>query len=841
MSGLTSRSRVGRLGAALRTTAVGFTARRPVWTAAAVYLVLSFAMFAPGFAPDRTLSASDHLWTATPWDADRPVGVPVLGSNREMVDSVTQFQPALQTTRAALPDVPLWNPYILGGRPFLGDPQSGIFSPFSVPSYVLPFWKSLAVAAVLKLFVAALGAFLLGRQVGMRFGGALLAGLVFGFSLWSVKWVSWTLMSVWTFLPWLCLFSERCVRRPGALAFAGLATVVGLQWLGGHPSSSLQILVVVALGFGVRAALSRRLRPRLGLRLLTLGGGLVAGTALAAVMLIPFAELLGHSSDLDVRAGASELLYQQPRYLLGIFFHDWWGSGATGLELSFSLEHAYYVAALPLMLATCALAARPRPDRLAVAGVGAATLAMATGLPPIYDLVVELPGLAAANNGRFAVVTVLCLALLAGWGLDDLAGSRLGRRRRLLGLSAALMALPVVTVIALGELDMDALGAALRVAWGFATPTSELASEAGGLGDVVRLASVLEWLVFATLALALVALRARGRLGPSVFVALAALLVVADLFKAGMGYNPAIPVSDAEQPTTPALRFLQDQRPARFAGLAPRARASLTLPLPPNVAMRYRLYDTRGYAQPTEERYFQTWRRVISPDRDCYYFICTVLADTTPRALRALGVLGASHLLQNRRDPPLSGMRAVYDGPDARIYRNPSALPRSFLVDRQLVAPDGDAALAAVTAPGFTARTVAVTEDRIAGLREGARDAVSAGEADLAVDEPERIVVETDAARPALMVLTDSWFPGWEATVDGERAPIHRVDYVIRGVPVPAGTHRVELRYKPVSVRAGFAVSGVALLVVTAAAAIGWSRRRRHDRLDGPPAGPSGA
>src|SRR5918999_1019737 len=197
--------------------------RHPTLAAALLYLVLAFAMFAPALAPGRTLSASDYLWAATPWEASRPEGVPGLGSNQEQADAATQFQPALQATRAALPDVPLWDPYVLSGRSFLGDPQSAVFSPFSVPSYVLPFWDSLAVVAALKLFLAAFGAFLLGRALALRFGGALLTGLVFGFSLWAVTWVSWPHMSLWAFLPRLCLMCELTVRRPGPLPFAGLS------------------------------------------------------------------------------------------------------------------------------------------------------------------------------------------------------------------------------------------------------------------------------------------------------------------------------------------------------------------------------------------------------------------------------------------------------------------------------------------------------------------------------------------------------------------------------------------------------------------------------------------
>ena len=82
--------------------------------------------------------------------------------------------------------MPLWNPHVMGGRPFLANAQSAVFSPFTVPVYVLGLWKALAVMAALKLFVAAFGTYLLGRALGMRFGGALLAGVVFAFGTFFV-------------------------------------------------------------------------------------------------------------------------------------------------------------------------------------------------------------------------------------------------------------------------------------------------------------------------------------------------------------------------------------------------------------------------------------------------------------------------------------------------------------------------------------------------------------------------------------------------------------------------------------------------------------------------------
>ena len=362
------------------------------------------------------------LWHATPWSASAPAGIPPLGSNHDEVDSVQVFQPFLQTTRRILPSVPLWNPAIMGGRPYLADAQSAVFSPLNLPGYVLPFWHSLAVMAALKLFVAAFGTYLLGRALGLRFGGALLAGTVFGFSLWMVSWVTWPTTAVWAYLPWLCLLADRLRRRPGPLPFAGLAVVVALQYFAGHPESSFHVLLCVVLFWLVRLAAARPagLRAPAGAALL-LGGALLAGTALAALTLLPFLEAVHHSIDLDARRflGPS---HGATRDLFGLFLHDYWGRQTrTSLVFPSALEEsAYYVGALTLMLALAALVLRPNAERIALAVIGAVALAVATGVPPFFGLVKGLPGFSTAHNARLAVIFVFVVALLAGRGLDEL-------------------------------------------------------------------------------------------------------------------------------------------------------------------------------------------------------------------------------------------------------------------------------------------------------------------------------------------------------------------------------------------------------------------------------------
>ena len=127
-------------------------------------------------------------------------------------------------------------------------------------------------------------------------------------------------------MPWVCLLAELCIRRPGPLPFAGLASLIGLQFFAGHPTSSFHLVILVSLVWGVRVLVTPELRQdRPVPRLLTLGLAMAVGAAFAAVLLLPFFELLNHLIDRKVRVGQFSDSHAPSRYLLGIFLHDWWG------------------------------------------------------------------------------------------------------------------------------------------------------------------------------------------------------------------------------------------------------------------------------------------------------------------------------------------------------------------------------------------------------------------------------------------------------------------------------------------------------------------------------------
>src|SRR6267143_2551565 len=170
--------------------------------------------------------------------------------------------------------------------------------------------------------------------------------------------------------------------------------------------------------------------------------------------------------------------------------------------------------------------------------------------------------------------------------------------------------------------------------------------------------------------------------------------------------------------------------------------------------------------------------------------------------------------------PGEAHLRPVYDGADARVVEDPTALPRAFVAARarcvddrgarallraRAIAPAEEVLLADCASPpaAEVPRTVA-PEARLTAVPE----------AHIMVDEPARVVVAASTDAPAWLVLTDTWFPGWRARVDGADVVVQRADHALRAVALPPGRHEVEFTFTPRGLRAGAAITLAALAIV---------------------------
>jgi hypothetical protein len=171
-----------------------------------------------------------------------------------------------------------------------------------------------------------------------------------------------------------------------------------------------------------------------------------------------------------------------------------------------------------------------------------------------------------------------------------------------------------------------------------------------------------------------------------------------------------------------------------------------------------------------------------------------------------------------------------------RVYTNARALPRAYVVGRGRVVADDAAALALVASRSFDPRGEAVV---VAGPDdENAREVAAAGATELvpatiAVDEPERVVVDLPAKSRGVLVLADAFAPGWEVTVDGVERTLWVANHLVRGVRVDVGDHRVEFRYRAPGFLSGVVLAAVAWTIALVGLVVdALGRRTSHLTLD---------
>jgi hypothetical protein len=208
------------------------------------------------------------------------------------------------------------------------------------------------------------------------------------------------------------------------------------------------------------------------------------------------------------------------------------------------------------------------------------------------------------------------------------------------------------------------------------------------------------------------------------------------------------------------------------------------------------------------------------------------LDDTPAARTRLLQLGGVSHVVALHTTgfealAEVGRFSSVYAEP-IRAFEVPQPLPRSYLVEGTRVVADAEA-VAALLDPRFDFRREVLLPE---GLPERRPRADLPGETRLVTYLPDYVEIRASAARAGVVVLLDSFDPGWRAWVDGRPAPVLRANVAFRAVPVPAGEHRIEMRYRPRALYRGLVVSALSALVALAlAGAIAWAGRRAPARL----------
>lgn len=715
-------------------------------------------------------------------------------------------------------ELPLWNPYVFSGFPLFAEMQTGVLYPGVWIFCVLPPVAAANLQMILTYSAAAVGTYGYTRRIGCTRFAALFGACTFAFGGFMVAHVGHVAMPQGAaMLPWLlwALDSLRAQVRLRLVA-AGVAALT-LALYAGYPPGPMYLLLVGGLYAAAGGLLGRPPAGRAPY-LLACAAVVALGILLAAAQLVPALELSAQS----VRAQMSfegfteySLPYQQLPMLLFPFLFG--GRPATPYWGAWNIwELSGYVGIAPLMLAAAALplVRRNRQAAFWSAFAGFALLLVLGPDTPLARLMYRVPGYnlfrAQARNlfeFDFAVAVLSALALTAA-----------SRRAQIAGAMA--VALLVAGTACLAATAGARIWAPLAIARYGETAGRQLVAELTPAHPAV-------WLPLAVAAAAAAALVAVARRPSAGRCALLLALQLGDSWYFGDVLSRQYPTAEwllSPPEVVQAVRGLPiDPGTARVAIVKPDGEAA---------DLRSALWGVplvNGYDPFLLTRYAQ-----FVGGMGYWGQIAPAPAFQNPLFLDLLNtrwvVLMHPAPAPGALDEPLADPERWTQYRTTERYtvlENRLARPRAWLVGRTVALAPDDALRAMRTgrfADGqpFDPSRIAVIED---GPGKDYGDVGSGAAVAVVSYRPNAIEMLTRSAASAFLVASEIDYPGWHAYVDGAAVPITRTDYVLRGLEVDAGEHRVRMVFAPRSVPIGLAISALTAGALVIAGVVRWRRR----------------
>ncbi|MCS6885305.1 MAG: YfhO family protein [Acidobacteriota bacterium] len=722
-------------------------------------------------------------------------------------------------------ELPLWNPYNFCGHPIYAD---GVTRPFALTNlfYVffdVPLGYSLSRLAEYYLTAAFLYIFLI--VLGLSPLAAIVAALTLLLSdhlLYHLTWLGWTGGLMW--LPMILVGAELAIERRCHrwAIFSGIA--LALQFYNGFIPTMIYYLAATVLYYLGAATLSYLNEKKLRVfkaPLVYTSVTLAVGFGLSAPVWMPILELLAHSNRKVV---PTELgyIWIPPWHLLTLIFPRAFGEAFDTfylklfVEMGVSQERSLYlgIAALPLL--TIGLLKHEDRRKYYFAALALLALLTVTLVPLYVHMTKYIPVLKTIR----ATTRVSCLYGFA---------------------TAALVAYGVEVILKLTRPEVDHFLATVRkccFGW-FAVstvlttlPLFKIPEPTGSLPQrwLLKVLSGLSMqfelrinnyglFLPAAVVLCILLLTFQANISPRRLLAFIVLILATELWWNGTQYNRSYPRTQLYAPTK-VTNFLLERLsttavpsrvlvvPAELGGkLAERGRRIVA---PPNTLLPYRIATISGKDQ-LFPKWYRTLTALVEPQEELSHVVFS--HPVSP----LYDLLGVKYFL-TRAENSLNNYREIFLEEGVKVYQNDKAMPRVFFAE-DIIKTSSQAEAISLLYSVDLRHTVVVEA-------QGDFCAATGSEmAEITKYSNNRVVVKTasTARGTQLLVLTDTWYPGWEVRIDGQKAELLRANVALRAVAVPAGSHTIEFVFRPQTLRRG----AITAIIVSLASLIGFIKFRR--------------
>lgn len=697
--------------------------------------------------------------------------------------------------------MPLWNPYNFAGSPLLANLQSQAFSPFNVVYFFLPHVYGWSFGLIMQVILAFFFTYFYSRQIKLGREGSVLAATAFSCSLYMSVFFQYGVFGqtiLWVPLIFLCI--EKLLLRFSLKSTLLLVAAVTFAIFGGH----LQIFFYVSL-FSLSYLLVRILslkRDRVK-KIMELTFLFLIALGIASIQLIPSFELIGLSARVPHdKAFFLDKLLLKINELIVFISPDFYGNPASHnylLDRSYP-QTAFYIGIIPLIFALSAVfLKKSKLVKFYISVFFIALLAVTKNPVSVLFYSLQVPFISSSSPTNGIFIISFSLSILAGYGLDQWV---LRKNKFILLSSLLLFVLLILVCILYKVINIE-----------FNTKNV--------------LYSISMMVVFF-----IIFLISRFSQQKKLLATLLIVLTVFDLFYFFQKFNPFVPAS-LIFPHAKVLNVIQEKAGINRVWGYGSANISANTnsiyhfsspdgndPLYPKVYGEF-IYAS-GHGKLLEK--FSKDTRSNGAIDSSFGFV-----PNNEYALRILNILGVHYILDRdengstQKTFPIDDFSLIYHLDGWKLYKNKRAAERVFLTSNYQVYGSNAEFEKKFFSKEFNISKAILLQNELdfpSKENNPKGDQVS-----IVSYKANDIVVRVKVNSKKLLFLSDMYFPGWKAYVDGKDTPIIRTDYAFRSVVIPYGNHQVEFHYRPTSFVYGLIVMFTSLMILFIVSVVAYMRK----------------
>jgi len=703
-------------------------------------------------------------------------------------------------------ELPLWNPYNGSGMPLFATIQSGFLNPLNIMFFFFDNRLAWALYIILQALLLSFFTYLYCKKIKLSTIASLFTSITFLFSGFVIaRLIFGNIIYPLALLPATLFLIEDFLENPRTLKIFFLPIAIALLFFVGHPQILFYVFAFSILYFLYRFFITQKGSKNKSLFVRFFIFFLI-GIGLAGVQIIPTLELLGNA---NINPESSRFIFERfllpPYHLISILIPNYFGNRATYNYWGAGdyIETVASIGIIPCFFAYIAFLKghNLKKDMRIFFFISMLVTILSTlnWFLPKFFFSLPIPVIATSLPSRIFVLTTFSLAVLAGYGFDR------WRTDKKISKKIFLHTLPFIA------------GVLILLLGTFLFFRMDISCNNQFITNCRLIAlrnTLLEIFVF-TIAIGFffIYLFFRNKIVRYIPFAIIFLVLTLGIYNS----NKFLPFSKKETilPTHPLMKVLQDKtQPDRVFGFG---QANIKT----NFATNFRFFDPNYFDPLFNKRYAQLIsyantknfppplkRSDIEISKD---LIIDKSSDLWRK--RLLNLLGVKYLIVKKGETKnIFSQKTFWEDANWAIKTNLDSLPRVYIVSNFEILTDQKSILKRLFDETFDYRKKIILEEK---PKLHIEETVLSSEKLSIKQYKENVVsITTSTTSNGLLVLSDNYYPGWKAYVDGKETKIYRVNYTFRAIDLPKGEHIVGFKYEPESFQVGLSLSILSAAII---------------------------